>query len=150
MSAERRFFPVGGQDGPGPFLGESGLPLTPAGRVRVAATLEAAPGVFVAGDAAGVALPGGFVRMGVQAALTQGWHAAGNLLRGLRGEPLQPYRWLDPGWVVPLANRRGAGFILGLPLFGRLPAFLHYAMSVFRSVGLDTRRHLFRHLLGGR
>jgi len=103
--------------------------------------------IFAAGDAAGFPNNGGLLRMGIQFSLTQGWHAAGNILRRLDGTALVPYRPFDPGWVVPLANHRGCGTIFGVTTFGRLPVFLHYFMSVVRSIGFDNRLKLISHLL---
>lgn len=116
------------------------------GRLVVDSFLTVSDMVFAAGDTAGFLGNDGPLRMGIQFSLTQGWHAAGNILRRLEGKKLNPYVPFDPGWVVPLANHRACGTILGFPLFGRLPAFLHYFMSVARSIGLGNRLNLIRHL----
>lgn len=129
------------------FVRNLPLPMNRHGRLRVDPFLSVGDCIFAAGDTANFSENGEYLRMCVQFSLEQGWHAAGNILRRLNGKSLSPYRPFDPGWVVPLANRRGCGNFLRLPVFGRLPALLHYFMSVVRSKGFNNRLKLIRHLL---
>jgi NADH dehydrogenase len=128
-----------------PFVNDLSFSKNRQGRLAVDSFLALDNGIFAAGDAGGFKAGNGELRMSVQFALTQGWHAADNILRYLAGHALRPYRPLDPGWVVPLANGRGCGTILGLEIYGRLPYVLHTLVCMARSVGLTNRLQLARH-----
>ena len=109
------------------------------GRCAVDDCLRSHERVFVAGDAARVDGPQGPLRMSVQHALAMGRCAAANASRLLRGRspvPLQPW---DPGYVVPMAQGRGAGAIFGWQRCGRIPSILHYLMATTFSYGLTNR-----------
>ncbi|MGM0599552.1 MAG: NAD(P)/FAD-dependent oxidoreductase [Candidatus Rifleibacteriota bacterium] len=115
------------------------------GRLEVDECLQLGNGVFAAGDAAGFKYKNKKLRMGVQFSLSEGQKAAENLLRHLDKKALKPFYPLDPGWVVPLANKRGCGTILGVQMFGRIPYFLHMLVCLGRSVGLKNRYKLVEH-----
>jgi NADH dehydrogenase FAD-containing subunit len=110
-----------------------GAEKTPQGRLRVDRFLQAAPGVFAAGDCASVRRGEGELRMSVQFALSGGTAAARNALLRLAGRPMEEYRPADPGYVIPLANGRACGRVLGMNARGRLPILLHMAMGVYRT-----------------
>ncbi|PKL43729.1 MAG: hypothetical protein CVV41_08135 [Candidatus Riflebacteria bacterium HGW-Riflebacteria-1] len=128
-----------------PFVQDLPFSKSRQGRLQVNSCLALENGVFAAGDAGGFRSGKDELRMSVQFALTQGWHAASNILRYFEGRNLLPYRPMDPGWVVPLANGRGCGNILGLEMFGRLPYALHTLICMARSFGLNNRLQLARH-----
>jgi NADH dehydrogenase len=120
---------------------------TPQGRLRVRPTLQFAPGCYAAGDAAAFEHRGRPLRMAVQFAIFQGRAAARNALRELAGQPLREWRPVDMGYVVPMANGRGCGVVLGLPVYGALPVLLHYLVSAYRAVGARNRLAVLRALL---
>lgn len=134
----------------GPLLRGLDLARTANHRLEVEASLQVPerPGVFVAGDAAAVrGRDGRPLRPSVQAAVKEGEHAARNLQRHLAGHALLHYRHLDLGYVVPMGHGRGCGRTLGMPVYGRLPMFLHALMSVYRSCGERLNLRLFQRLL---
>ncbi len=116
---------------------------TKQGRLHVDPTLRFGERCFAAGDAAAFEHDGAPLRMSVQFALTQGRHAAKNILRALDGAPLLPFRPYDPGYLVPMANDRACGEVLGCPVYGRIGIALHYLMCIARSVGFGNRRRTF-------
>jgi NADH dehydrogenase len=126
-----------------------GTERTAQGRVKVNDRLQAAGNIFVAGDAAAVTAGRGVLRMAVPFAIGQGHAAAHNALRLLRGRALRPYRPCDPGYVVPLAQGRGCGMVLGVPLYGCLTVALHLAMCAYRSGTAANRLTVLRHALRG-
>jgi hypothetical protein len=52
---------------------------------------------------------------------------------------LRPYRPRDLGYVVPIANGRSCGIVLGVAVLGFMPTFLHYLMCVARSYRTRNR-----------
>jgi NADH dehydrogenase len=126
-----------------------GAEQTAQGRVKVNDRLQAAGNIFMAGDAAAVTSGRGVLRMAVPFAIGQGRAAARNALRLLRGRALCHYRPFDPGYVVPLAQGRGCGVVLGVPLYGRLTVALHLAMCAYRSGSAANRLTVLRGALRG-
>jgi NADH dehydrogenase len=120
---------------------------TPDGRLLVDPELRIREDCFVAGDAAAFMHGGRPLRMAVQFAVREGQHAAGNMLRAVRGKPLRPFRPVELGYLVPMANNRACGIVLGMPMSGAAPIALHYAMGVYRARGLASRLGLLRSLL---
>ncbi len=135
-----------------PFVRVLDDPMTANGRLAVNPflQLERHERIFAAGDAAAFADEDGKpLRQSVQAAVLQGVHAAENILARLENRPLRPYRHLDLGFVVPMANGRGCGIALGIPLYGRLPLLLHAVMGTYRSFGRGRSLVLLWSLLRG-
>ncbi len=118
-------------------------------RLVVDGALRAGERLFAAGDAAAFEHEGKPFRMAVQFGVDSGWHAARNLRRTLRGEVPEPFHVRDLGYVIPMANERSIGSVLGLTLRGRAPTALHYLMSIFRSRGLQNRWQVFRDVVRG-
>ncbi|MFP4052461.1 MAG: NAD(P)/FAD-dependent oxidoreductase [Phycisphaerae bacterium] len=117
------------------------------GRVIVNDRLQAKENVFFAGDAAAFMQDGQPLRQSVQFSLLEGDRAGENAALLLQGRKPKLFRPLDLGYVVPMANFRGCGTVLGLPVRGWVPAFLHYVMSLYRTWGLGSRSELLAALL---
>jgi NADH dehydrogenase len=113
--------------------------------------LPGIPHLFAAGDVAGPIMAGATapLRMSVQFSLTGGWTAAANVIRTLEKRPLRRYAPADLGYVIPLAPGRAAGVVLGREMHGRLPALLHYFMTIFRTWGWRNRAGILTDLLRG-
>ena len=82
-----------------PLAKSLGAPLDRAGRVLAEPTL-AVPGhpeIFVAGDVCALQQDGKPLPGVAQVAKQAGAHAARNLVRAIRGEPLEPFRYRDYG-----------------------------------------------------
>jgi NADH:ubiquinone reductase (H+-translocating) len=129
------------------FVQSFNAPKNPQGRISVDPYLRLNDTCFVAGDAAAIASPGGILRMAVQFAITQGYCAGRNIARSIAGRPLRPYRPADMGYIIPMANNRACGIIMGKQFTGVLPVVLHYGMCVYRSRGLRNRSGIMRQLL---
>ena len=129
------------------FVAGLDLPKTKQGRLLVDEHLRIREGVFAAGDCAAVAQAGGHLRMGVQFAIAEGICAAENIARTVAGRPLRPFRPRDLGYVVPMANLRGCGRALGVPMRGVPPVLLHYLMCIYRTPGARRRVRLWAGLL---
>ncbi len=109
------------------------------GRVEVDPCLRISPRCYGAGDTALFRHRAQPLRMSVQFAITQGRLAARNILRDLQGKKPRPFRPMDPGYLIPMANNRSCGLVLRVPLKGLLPTGLHYLLCILRSRGLTRK-----------
>lgn len=109
-----------------------------AGRVVTDTHLRVGPGVYAAGDVAAFCSDGEPIRMSVQHAIGGGVCAAENVLRDIAGRDPEPFRPVDLGWVVPMANGLSCGTAMGLTVQGRTATMLHYFMSTVRSQSPST------------
>ena len=120
-----------------PVLAASDLPIDDKGRVRALATLQVAgvDAAWSAGDNAAVpdltAAPGQFCSPSAQHAVRQAKLLADNLVRSLRGEPLQEYKHKHVGSVASLGLYKGVAQVYGVKLRGYPAWFMHrtYHMS---------------------
>ena len=132
------------------FIQKLELPKNPQGRIIVDEYLRAGEACFCAGDTAFFSHGGGGpLRMAVQFSLTQGSLAAENILRSLKNLPLKKYRPYDLGYIIPMANNRSCGRVMGLKVSGLPATFLHLLMCIFRSFGWRNRFGLALNLLKG-
>lgn len=123
-----------------PVARSLGAPLDRAGRVRVEPTL-AIPGrsdVFVVGDLAAFEQDGRPVPGVAPAAIQGGRHAARNVLRALRGEPLWPFRYRDKGALATIGRAAAVADFGRVRLSGLLAwlawLFVHIAFLIgFRN-----------------
>ncbi len=128
---------VRGADGPEGW----GFPMGPGGRVRVTRELrvEGMENVWCAGDLAyledaGEPLPGV-----APVALQQGTLAARNILRSLRGEPLQPFRYRDPGMLAVIGRNAAVARVSGRNFRG-FPAWVVWlVVHVAKLIGFRNR-----------
>jgi len=124
-----------------PLARTLGVELDRSGRVRVRPdlTLPGHPETAVIGDLASLEQDGKLVPGVAPAAMQMGAHAARNIGRSLRGEPLAPFRYLDKGSLATIGRRRGVAMIGRLHLSG-LVAWLAWLMiHVFFLIGYRNR-----------
>lgn len=108
-----------------PLTATLGVPLHRSGRIVIAPTLEVASArdVYAIGDAAYLETPAGPVPMLAPPAMQMGVAAARNIARRLRGEPLEPFRYRDPGTMATI-GRSAAVAVLGRFQFRGFVAWL--------------------------
>src|SRR5689334_17805363 len=89
-----------------PVAKSLGVPLDRAGRVAVEPALNIVghPDVFVVGDLCAFVQDGKPLPGVAQVAKQEGAHAAKNVLRAIRGEPLQPFRYVNFGNVATIGR----------------------------------------------
>jgi NADH dehydrogenase len=121
----------------------------PQGRIVVDKYLRLNHDCFVAGDASYVAHDNSFLRMAVQFAIAQGEVAGRNIIRSMNGQGLEEYRPVDLGYIIPMANNRSCGIILGMSMRGIIPTMAHYCMCVYRSYSLKNKLGIIKNLLLG-
>jgi NADH dehydrogenase len=123
-----------------PVVGRLGLPTGRSGRLRVDPTLcvPGHPAVFGAGD---VALVEGAERLPqvAQVAIQQGAHAAENVLRSLRGEPLLPFAYRDKGSMATIGRSRAVAVIGRLELTGRPAWWAWLVVHIVMLIGFRNR-----------
>jgi len=119
----------------------------PQGRLKVDASLRLNDRVFVCGDAAYFSYKNNYLRMAVQFAIAQGAHSAQNIIRSIKGLPLNEYRPVDLGYIIPMANNISCGSIFGFNLRGFIPTVCHFIMCIYRSCGLRNKAGIVGNLL---
>ena len=127
---------------PSPLARSLGVPLDRAGRVIVDSdlTIPGHPEVLVVGDVAACSDADGRPLPGLApVALQQGRHAARNILRAMRGEPLAPFRYRDRGSMATIGRAAAVADIRGLRLSG-LPAWLVWCfVHILWLIGFRNR-----------
>lgn len=131
------------------FLQDLAAEKNPQGRLKVDEYLRIGENCFVAGDCAYVAHGDAYLRMAVQFAIMQGLCSAVNVVRCARGLALKRYRPLDLGYIIPMANNRSCGMVLGHNVSGMAATMLHFAMCIYRSQGMKNRWGIASGLLTG-
>ena len=124
-----------------PLARSLGAPLDRAGRVRVNPdlTVPGHPDVFVAGDLVSLDQDGRPIPGVAPAAIQEGRHAAGNVLRALRGEPLLPFRYRDKGLLATI-GRGAAVAAIGRARISGLPAWLAWLfVHIYFLIGFRNR-----------
>jgi len=119
-----------------------GVPLDRAGRVAIERdlTIPGHPEIFVIGDLASLPDRAGKALPGVaQVAIQQGRHAARNIGSARRGEPLQAFRYRDPGNLAVL-GRAAAIADLGRIRLSGFPAWLFWCfVHILYLIGFRNR-----------
>lgn len=98
-----------------PLARSLGVPLDRAGRVKTTPelTVPGHPEVFVIGDLAAVEQGASLVPGIAPAAMQGGRHAARNILRSARGEPLLPFHYRDKGMFAVIGRGAAVGLAAG-------------------------------------
>jgi NADH dehydrogenase len=118
-----------------------GAPVDRAGRVRVAPdlTVPGHPEAFVVGDLASLEQDGQLVPGVAPAAIQMGLHAATNVERALRGEPLAPFRYRDKGSLATIGRSRAVGIVGRLRLSGFVAWAAWLFVHIFFLIGFRNR-----------
>jgi NADH:ubiquinone reductase (H+-translocating) len=124
-----------------PLVRSLGTPLDRAGRVRVQPdlTVPGHPQAFVIGDLASIEQDGQPVPGVAPAAMQMGDHAAANVARALRGEPLAPFHYRDKGSLATIGRRRGVAMVGGLRLSGLVAWLAWLGIHIFFLIGFRSR-----------
>jgi NADH:quinone reductase (non-electrogenic) len=118
-----------------------GVPLDRPGRVIVQPdlTIPGHPSVFVVGDLASLTIDGKLVPGVAPAAIQEGCHAAQNILRAIRGQPLTPFRYKDKGSLATIGRSAAVADMGKLKLSGT-PAWLAWlGVHILFLIGFRNR-----------
>jgi NADH:quinone reductase (non-electrogenic) len=124
-----------------PLAGSLGVPLDRAGRVVADPTL-AVPGlaeIFVAGDLCALQQEGRPLPGVAQVAMQEGAHAARNVMRMIRGEPLQPFRYRDYGNMAVIGRGSAVADIGPLKASGFLAWLIWIFLHIYWLIGFRNR-----------
>jgi NADH dehydrogenase len=118
-----------------------GLPTVGPGRVRVEPTLQVPghPEVQVVGDLAGLEEDGALLPQVAPAATQQGEHAAGNILRLVRGEEAEPFRYRDKGMLATVGRNHAVAEVFGRAFTGFAAWFLWVVVHIAKLIGFRNR-----------
>jgi NADH dehydrogenase len=124
-----------------PLATSLGVPLDRAGRVIAEPTLAVPghPDLFVVGDVCALEQDGRLLPGVAQVAMQGGAHAAANVLRAIRHQPLEPFRYRDYGNAATIG--RGSAVIdLGRIKASGAPAWLFWLfLHIFWLIGFRNR-----------
>lgn len=118
-----------------------GAPLDRAGRVMVEPDLSIPghPDVFVIGDLAYLEQDGKPVPGVAPAALQMGKHTARNIARKVRGEAVEPFRYVDKGSLATIGRGAAVAQIGSRRISGFLAWFLWMSIHIFFLIGFRNR-----------
>jgi len=103
------------------------------GRLSVDPCLRVTDHIFAAGDCAAFIEGSQPLRMAVMFAMGQGKCIARNIIRTEKNRKAEKYVPLDLGYIIPVANNRSSGILLGKGASGFWVTWLHYLISFYRS-----------------
>jgi NADH:ubiquinone reductase (H+-translocating) len=117
------------------------FPVTEKGTIPVDPFLRAThdPDIYVIGDLSHSADEDGPLPMVAQVAIQEGRHAAANILREVRGEPLEPFSYRDMGSMAAVGRGRAVVEIRGRTLTGVLAWPAWALVHVGKLVGFRNR-----------
>jgi NADH dehydrogenase len=124
-----------------PLTATLGLPLARQGRIAVEPTLQVPghPEVFVIGDAAyreenGAMLPGV-----APVAIQMGRFVARNIMRQLRSEPLEPFRYRDQGTLATIGRNAAVADVFGIKASGFLAWVMWLGIHIVQLIGFRNK-----------
>jgi NADH dehydrogenase len=124
-----------------PLAKSLGVPLDRAGRVAAepALTVTGHPDIFVAGDICAFMQDGKQLPGVAQVAKQQGAHAAKNVMRAIRGEPLLPFQYTDFGNVATIGRGSAVVDIGPVRASGWLAWLFWLFLHIFWLIGFRNR-----------
>src|SRR5262249_21693620 len=124
-----------------PLAKSLGVPLDRAGRVEADPTLTVPghPEIFVVGDVCSLQQHGKPLAGVAQVAKQEGAHAARNILRAIRGAPLEPFRYRDYGTMATIGRGSAVGDVFGLKVSGFFAWVFWLVLHIFWLIGFRNR-----------
>jgi NADH dehydrogenase len=124
-----------------PLAQTLGVPLDRAGRVMVEPDLTI-PGhedVYCIGDLAHIESDGALVPGVAPAAMQQGWHAAQNITRTLRGQTRAPFRYVDKGMLATIGRGAAVAKVGPIKASGLFAWLLWLFVHILFLIGFRNR-----------
>lgn len=110
-------------------------------RFRVEPTLQLPEHgeVYIIGDAAYLEENGRPLQMVAPVAIQMGKHAARNIVRALRGESLQPFRYRDQGTLATIGRNAAVADVYGIRAKGFLAWVLWLGIHIIQLIGFRNK-----------
>jgi NADH dehydrogenase len=117
------------------------VPLDRAGRIAAEPTLQVPghPALFVVGDLCAFTENGALLPGVAQVAIQQGAHAARNIARAVRGEPLQPFHYRNYGIMATIGRGAAVGDLFGLRVSGFFAWLFWIFLHIYWLIGFRNR-----------
>ena len=131
-----------------PVARSLGVALDRAGRVRVMPdlTVPGYPELYVAGDLAAIGRDDGRPVPGVApAAIQMGRHVARDVVRSLRGEPREPFRYWDKGSLATIGRADAVAEFAGVRLSGLVAWLAWLLVHIYFLIGFRNRLAVLAH-----
>jgi NADH dehydrogenase len=124
-----------------PLAKSLGVPLDRVGRVSAEPTLQVPgrPEIFVVGDVCALQQDGKLLPGVAQVAMQQGAHAARNIMRAIKGEPLAPFRYRDYGTMAVIGRGSAVADIGPVEMSGFLAWVFWLFLHIFWLIGFRNR-----------
>jgi NADH dehydrogenase len=124
-----------------PLAKSISVPLDRAGRVIAEPTLAVPgrPGIFVVGDVCALEYEGHPLPGVAQVAMQGGTHAARNVLRGIRGESLEPFRYRNLGNMATIGRGSAVADIASTEWSGFSAWLIWLFIHIFSLIGFRNR-----------
>ena len=124
-----------------PLAQTLGVPLDRVGRVFVEPdlTIKGRDDVYVIGDLAHVEADGALVPGVAPAAMQAGRHTALNIVRTLRGQPREPFRYRDKGMLATIGRGAAVAKIGPIKASGYFAWLLWLFVHIFFLIGFRNR-----------
>jgi NADH dehydrogenase len=124
-----------------PLASALGVPLDRAGRVLAEPTLQVPghPRIFVSGDVCALHQDGKPLPGVAQVAKQQGVHAARNIRRAIRNEPLKPFRYRDYGTMATVGRGSAVAQIGGVNMAGWFAWLIWLVIHIVSLIGFRNR-----------
>lgn len=117
------------------------------GLLKVDQYLRVKDDCYAAGDTADFVYKGKSLPMLSSYSQQEGRHAARNIIRQIKNQQLKSFKPLELGYVVPMANGKACGNILGIRVKGWPALLIHYVSSAYRSYTLANRLGILKDVL---
>jgi len=124
-----------------PLAKSLGVPLDRVGRVSAEPTLQVPghPEIFVVGDICALQQDGKLLPGVAQVAMQQGAHAARNIVRAIKGEPLTPFRYRDYGTMAVIGRGSAVADIGPVETSGFFAWVFWLFLHIFWLIGFRNR-----------
>ena len=111
------------------------------GRIPVEPTLQVPghPEVFIIGDAAYREQDGAPLPMVAPVAIQMGKSAARNIVRLVRGEPLEPFRYRDQGTLATIGRNAAVADVFGIQASGFLAWVMWLGIHIIQLIGFRNK-----------
>ena len=124
-----------------PLNATLGLPTARQGRMPVEATLQLKdhPEVFIIGDAAYREQDGEALPMVAPVAIQMGQSVARNIVRQLRGQPLEPFRYRDQGTLATIGRNAAVAKVYGVEASGFVAWVMWLGIHIIQLIGFRNK-----------